>query len=81
MISGHTHPYFEFSSGCIRIGPSAGICVGCYNDNSLNVVWEDVWCPHHKNTSKQHECTYTIEPKRVVDAIKVIFAHKNAIKI
>jgi len=81
MISGHTHPYFEFSSGCIRIGPSNGICVGCYNDNSLNVTWEDIWCPHHKNTSRQHECTYTIEPKRVIDAIKIMFAQKNGIKI
>ncbi len=81
MLSGHTHPYFEFTENCIRIGPPEGICRGCYNNNLLEVKWEDMWCPHHKNTYRQHECTYSIEPSLVINAIKTVFSGKSSPKI
>ena len=81
MLSGHTHSYFEFVENCVRIGPPDGICRGCYNNNSLKVNWEDVWCPHHKNTYRQHECTYTIEPNEVIKSLKTIIGVKSSLKI
>ena len=81
MLSGHTHPYFEFSENCIRLTPPENICVGCYNNNSLEVKWEDTWCPYHKDTYRQHECTYSIEPSLVINAIKRILDGKSSLKI
>ena len=80
MISGHTKRYFEFNSNIIRLGPLDDcICFGCYNDNKLEIKWEDIWCPHYKGTYRQHECTYTISDADVVNAIN--YALKNSLKI
>ncbi len=81
MLSGHTHSYFEFSDNCVRIGPPNDVCRGCYNNNMLEVKWEDMWCPSHKNTYRQHECTYSIEPNLVIDAIKNTIGLKSSLKI
>jgi len=78
MISGHTKRYFEFNCD-VRLGPSEPTCFGCYNDNKLEVVWEDVWCPHHKGTYRQHECTYTITHTDVINAVNYVL--KNSLKI
>lgn len=82
MISGHTLPYFEFQGGNSRISAlnfNKNTCVGCYNNNSVNVEWEDVWCPFHKGTLRQHECTYTISPSVIVEKINQII--KSSLKI
>jgi autotransporter strand-loop-strand O-heptosyltransferase len=79
MISGHTHSYFEFQSGNERISISdfnKNICVGCYNNNNVNVDWDDMWCPFHKGTIREHECTYSITPSMVVSKIDKILALK-----
>lgn len=79
MISGHTKKYFEFNSNIIRLGPSEPTCFGCYNNNKLEVDWEDIWCPYHKGTYRQHECTYTISHTDVIDAINYML--KSSLKI
>ena len=71
MMSGHTKPYFEFQSNIVRLSVKAPMCFGCYNDNNLEVIWEDVWCPHYKNTVRQHECTYNISASEVIGGIKL----------
>ena len=73
MVSGHTKQYFEFNSNIVRLGPSDdSICFGCYNDNNLEIKWEDVWCPHYKGTVRQHECTYSISHTDVINAINYV---------
>ena len=69
LISGFSEPFSEFSD-CERIftgSPSA--CSGCYNKTRLDAGdWE--WCPFHKGTDRQFECTKTILPSMVAEAIE-----------
>lgn len=68
LISGFSLPYSEFTD-CERIfNYDSNICTGCFNKHWLNPGdWE--WCPEHKNTYKQFECTKTIKPSRVIESL------------
>ena len=67
MISGFSEPYSEFGD-CERISAPKGKCGGCFNKVRLDAGdWE--WCPEHKDTDRQFECTTSIEPQIVIDAI------------
>jgi hypothetical protein len=45
------------------------VCTGCFNKHWLNPGdWE--WCPEHKDTPRQFECTKTIKPEQVIKSIK-----------
>jgi len=67
IISGFTKKFNEFN--CIRISPKDNTCEGCYNEYTFDKGdWG--WCPLHKNTSRQFECTKTISAQDVIDAIK-----------
>jgi autotransporter strand-loop-strand O-heptosyltransferase len=74
MISGFSYPYTEFKD-CIRItNNDINICGGCFNRHWLNPGdWE--WCPDHKNTDRMFECTKTIQPNVVIDAINKELLH------
>ena len=54
---------------CERISPTlSDICKGCYNSKRLDAGdWE--WCPEHKGTSRQFECTKSILPSTVINSI------------
>lgn len=69
LISGFSAPFSEFKD-CERIftsSPSA--CNSCYNKTRLDAGdWE--WCPNHKNTNRHYECTKTILPSKVAEAIE-----------
>ena len=71
LISGFSLPYSEFLD-CERIfNYDNNICNGCFNRHWLNPGdWE--WCPDHKNTSRQFECTKTIKPSRVIESLNKI---------
>jgi len=64
LISGFSLPYSEFLD-CERIfNYDSNICTGCFNREWLNPGdWE--WCPDHKNTPRQFECTKLIRPEKV----------------
>lgn len=70
MISGFTKPFNEFE--CIRISPPEGICNGCWHEE----LWDDKakgdwnWCPKHKGTERQFECSKTITPEQVIQVLK-----------
>ena len=65
MISGFTKPFNEFE--CIRI-INEKVCNGCYHHNLFNAGdWD--WCPVHKGTPRQFECTKTITPEMVIARI------------
>ena len=68
MISGFSYPYTEFQD-CERVYPKdSSVCRGCFNRRWLDPGdWE--WCPDHKNTPRQFECTKTIEPSQVIESI------------
>lgn len=69
MISGFTHPSNEFTTP-YRV----------FNHNVCNSCWHDVrtpfkhddhsFCPRHKGTDRQFECTTKITPSLVIDTIK-----------
>tara|TARA_B110000240_G_scaffold158322_1_gene176330 strand:- start:230 stop:1369 length:1140 start_codon:yes stop_codon:yes gene_type:complete len=68
LISGFSENYSEMES-CERISPTLpDICKGCYNYQRLDAGdWE--WCPEHKGTFRQFECTKSILPSTVINSI------------
>jgi autotransporter strand-loop-strand O-heptosyltransferase len=68
LISGFSKNYTEMES-CMRINvPSSDICNGCFNYTKLDPGdWE--WCPEHKNTFRQYECTKSITPSTVINTL------------
>ena len=64
LISGFSLPYSEFLD-CERIfNYDSNVCTGCFNREWLNPGdWE--WCPNHKNTDRQFECTKSIKSEKV----------------
>jgi len=71
LISGFSLPYSEFTD-CERVfNYDTNVCTGCFNKHWLNPGdWE--WCPEHKNTYKQFECTKTINPSRVITSLNKV---------
>lgn len=70
MISGFSKPFCEFQEDCIRVHNS-DVCNGCFND--VRYVFDRGdwnWCPAHKNTNRQFECSKTIVPQMVIDAME-----------
>jgi len=69
MISGFSYAYTEFQD-CERIYPEdPQICKGCFNRKWLDPGdWE--WCPDHKDTPRQFECTKVIEPSKVIVSVE-----------
>ncbi|WP_201478863.1 autotransporter strand-loop-strand O-heptosyltransferase [Escherichia coli] len=64
LISGFSLPDSEFHTPW-RVFNSHG-CNGCWDDTSLNFDHHDfMWCPRHKNTPRQFECTRLITGKQV----------------
>lgn len=64
LISGFTIPGSEFYTPW-RVFNSHG-CNGCWDDISLNFDHRDFfWCPRHKNTDRQFECTRLITGSQV----------------
>lgn len=67
LISGFSEPYTEFE--CYRITAPDGVCHGCFNRHKLNPSdWN--WCPEHKDTDRQFECSKSILPETVISTIK-----------
>lgn len=69
LISGFSHPNSEFlGDDVIRIFNSS-VCNSCYNRYRLDAGdWN--WCPDHKGTPRQFECTKSITGEMVIDEIK-----------
>jgi autotransporter strand-loop-strand O-heptosyltransferase len=68
LISGFTLPINEFYTPYRII--SYHVCNGCWNDSSVQFVHNDfAWCPRHKDTDQQFECTRFITPEQVNAAI------------
>jgi autotransporter strand-loop-strand O-heptosyltransferase len=70
IISGFTFDYTEPSGdGIIRISTPEGKCSGCCNTHKLDAGdWN--WCPEHKGTDRQFECSKSITSEMVIEKIK-----------
>jgi autotransporter strand-loop-strand O-heptosyltransferase len=71
MISGFTHPTNEFDTPYRVVNYHT--CNGCWNDVRHRFDHKDfLWCPRHKDTPRQFECTRLITSEHVKATIKQI---------
>lgn len=69
MISGFTLPTCEFQTP-YRIH-NTHVCHGCWDATDVNFDHKDYfWCPRHKGTDRQFECTQAITGKQVIGTIE-----------
>jgi|SRR5579883_331484 len=71
MISGFTLPDNEFATPYRIINYHT--CNGCWNDPAHRFDHKDfLWCPRHKDTPRQFECTRFITAEHVKNVLKTI---------
>ena len=67
LISGFSAEWTEFTTNVQRI-INKDVCNSCFNNFKLDAGdWN--WCPIHKDTSRQFECTKKILPESVIEGI------------
>lgn len=72
LISNFTEYNHEFSENCTRIF-NTSVCHNCWGNPNFQFDKGDWnWCPIHKGTDRQFECSKEITGKFVVDKIKKI---------
>jgi autotransporter strand-loop-strand O-heptosyltransferase len=68
LVSGFSYDWAEMQD-CVRITTPAGKCEGCFNRLRLNAGdWN--WCPDHKGTERQFECTKSITSEMVIKELE-----------
>lgn len=69
LISGFTDDCTEPLNGIRRI-INKDVCHGCWNRHDFDPGdWH--WCPDHKGTERQFECTRTITSETVIEQINL----------
>lgn len=69
MISGFTHPLNEFQTSYRVVNYHT--CNSCWNDPHLRFDHKDfLWCPRHKDTARQFECSRLITVEHVKEVIR-----------
>ena len=69
LISGFSLPTCEFHTP-YRVVNTHG-CFGCWDDINVQFDHHDfLWCPRHKGTERQYECTRLITGKQVIGHIE-----------
>lgn len=67
LISGFTEKYLEFND-CVRV-INENVCHGCWHKHKFDPSdWR--WCPEHKNSDREFECTKTITSNQIINKIK-----------
>ena len=68
LISGFSYDWAEMED-CVRIGAPKDKCSGCFNRLKLDAGdWN--WCPDHKGTNRQFECTKSITSEMVIKELE-----------
>jgi len=68
LISGFSYDWAEMED-CVRITSPKDKCGGCFNRLRLDAGdWN--WCPDHKGTDRQFECTKSITSEMVINQLK-----------
>jgi FkbM family methyltransferase len=71
LISGFSEAFSEVQDNVYRISPPKNVCSGCYNRFRLDAGdWN--WCPEHKGTDRQFECSKSIDSSFVIEALEKI---------
>lgn len=71
LISGFSEGFAEMNLDTIRITSPNGKCSGCFNRYKLDAGdWN--WCPDHKGTDRQFECSKSIGYKDVIKQLKKV---------
>lgn len=72
LISGFSDTYSETTDKTLRV-INKSVCNSCFNSHRLNASdWN--WCPIHKGTQRQFECTKAITSDMVIEQInKIIY--------
>jgi autotransporter strand-loop-strand O-heptosyltransferase len=71
LISGFSEAFSEVQDNVYRISPPKTVCSGCYNRFRLDAGdWN--WCPEHKGTDRQFECSKLIDSSFVIEALEKI---------
>lgn len=80
LISGFSEPFAEFQSGCYRV-INRDVCHGCWNRVEFQFDRGDWnWCPEHKDTERQFECSKRITPDMVIEQIDRIIVQQDGLK-
>ena len=68
LISGFSYDWAEMED-CVRISAPKDMCSGCFNRLKLDAGdWN--WCPDHKDTPRQFECTKSITGEMVIKELE-----------
>ena len=68
LISGFSYDWAEMED-CVRISAPKDMCSGCFNRLKLDAGdWN--WCPDHKGTNRQFECTKSITGEMVIKELE-----------
>jgi autotransporter strand-loop-strand O-heptosyltransferase len=68
LISGFSEKWAETTLDTYRV-INENVCHGCFNRSRLDAGdWN--WCPDHKDTQRQFECSKEISSKMVIDQIE-----------
>jgi autotransporter strand-loop-strand O-heptosyltransferase len=68
LISGFSYDWAEMED-CVRITAPNDMCSGCFNRLRLDGGdWN--WCPDHKGTNRQFECTKSITGELVIKELE-----------
>jgi autotransporter strand-loop-strand O-heptosyltransferase len=69
LISGFSHPNTEFDTPYRVINYHT--CNSCWNDVRVRFDHKDfLWCPRHKDTPRQFECTRLITAQQVIQTLQ-----------
>ena len=75
LISGFSLPFCQFNTPYRII--NFNVCTGCWDDRKEDFDHQDyMWCPRHKGTPQQFQCTKAISPEHVINTIKKIPSFK-----
>lgn len=76
LISGFSLPACEFSTPYRVI--NTHVCNGCWDDVRHRFDHHDYfWCPRHKGTDRQYECTRFITAKQVIGKIEPLLTREK----
>ncbi|MEB5920772.1 autotransporter strand-loop-strand O-heptosyltransferase [Franconibacter daqui] len=76
LISGFSLPNSEFYTPWRVI--NTHVCNGCWDDVRLDFDHQDYfWCPRHKGTDRQYECTRFITGKQVISQLRRLIALRS----
>lgn len=78
LISGFSEKWAETKLDTYRV-INENVCHGCFNSERLDASdWN--WCPLHKGTDRQFECTKQITSKMVIEEMNKIIGGQNDAK-